>query len=296
MIALLKSARNLFQERRLPYRLKHRLGFLGTLPDCLIIGAQKAGTTTLYLSLLDHPNVVGPDLREIDFFSYQYKKGLNWYRARFPASILRFYETQVRSAPFLTCESSPSYMLDPRAPGRARKHLPQVKIVALLRDPVERAYSHYRMMVRFGYEELSFAAATAAEEERIGEERDRLLTDPSFSQPLSQNFMTYSYLHGGLYVDRLEPWLQTFPREQVLVLQSEELWKDNGLYESVLVFLGLPKDEIDVYVNRYYGKGKQAPKPNDIDPVLKAELRAYFAPHNQRLVERLGQNFDWPSG
>lgn len=295
MVVLQDLARDLIQERRLPYRIKHNLGALGTLPDFIIIGAQKAGTTTLYLSLMDRPGVMKPDRRELHFFSQGYKKGLNWYRARFPASFLRFYDTQIRHTPFLTGESSPSYMLDARAPARVRKHLPQVKIIVLLREPVARAYSHYRMVSRWGKEDLSFAAAVAAEEKRIGAERDRRVADPDSSSPLSSDFLMYSYLHRGLYADLLEPWLQVFPREQILILQSEELWKDNGLYARVLAFLGLPAADV-TYVNRYYGKGKQAPPEVGLDPVLRQELEAYFAPHNQRLAARLGCSFDWPSG
>src|SRR6187551_3563074 len=138
------------------------------LPDFLVIGAQKAGTTALYAYLRWHPGIAGPSWKEVCFFDRHWWRGEAWYRGQFP----------LRAGERLVGEASPSYLFHPLAPERARSLVPGAKLVALLRDPVDRAYSQYQHEVALGREPLSFEDALAAEEERTRGEAERLAADP----------------------------------------------------------------------------------------------------------------------
>ena len=165
---------------------------LGQPPDYIIIGAQKGGTTSLHRYLTRHPDV-GVSLRkEIHFFSSSYDQGLDWYLAHFP-----------EPGEFAVVgEASTSYLSDPEVPERVRRAVPNVKLIALLRNPVDRAYSQYQMNVRKGVETLSF-------EEAIAQEPVRLRNAPNRSSEL---WRFSSYATRGLYAEHLERWLAAFPR------------------------------------------------------------------------------------
>src|SRR5215208_8528317 len=121
---------------------------LRPLPDFLILGAQKAGTTALYAYLRWHPQITGPSFKEVSFFDRHYARGERWYRAHLPMR---------RSS--IVGEASPSYLFHPLAPERVAQMLPNARLVALLRNPVDRAFSHYQHEVALGREPLSFEAA-----------------------------------------------------------------------------------------------------------------------------------------
>src|SRR5436189_26280 len=122
------------------------------LPDFLILGAQKAGTTALYAYLRWHPQVTGPSFKEVSFFDRHYARGERWYRAHLPVR---------RRA--VVGEASPSYLFHPLAPERVARMLPEARLIALLRNPVDRAFSHYQHEVALGREQLSFEDALAGE-------------------------------------------------------------------------------------------------------------------------------------
>src|SRR5947209_8592328 len=138
------------------------------LPNFLILGAQKAGTTALYAYLRWHPEITGPSFKEVSFFDRHYARGERWYRAHFPA----------RRRPFVG-EASPSYLFHPLVPERVARLLPDARLVAILRNPVDRAFSHYQHEVSLGREPLSFEEAVAHEEERMRGEVERVLGDAS---------------------------------------------------------------------------------------------------------------------
>ena len=138
------------------------------LPDFLVIGAQKAGTTALYAYLRWHPGITGPSWKEVSFFDRHWWRGEFWYRGQFP----------LRSGQRLVGEASPSYLFHPLAPERVRSLVPEAKLIALVRDPVDRAYSHYQHEVALGREPLSFEDALAAEAERTRGEVVRHVADP----------------------------------------------------------------------------------------------------------------------
>jgi hypothetical protein len=246
------------------------------LPDFLILGAQKAGTTALYEYLRRHPDITGPSWKEVSFFDRHYARGEAWYRGNFPNSL---------RARGLVAEASPSYLLHPLAPERVKALVPEAKLIALVRNPVDRAFSHYQQEVAFRREPLSFEDALAAEDERLRGEEERMLADPSYFSYVWWNF---TYRARGRYAEQLERWLAVFPRERLLVLPSEDLLLEpERTHTRVLEFLGAEPHRLGSYprvFERHYAPMK---------PETRAGLVEEFAEPNRRLYELLGRELGW---
>ncbi|HLH61715.1 MAG TPA: sulfotransferase domain-containing protein [Ktedonobacteraceae bacterium] len=259
------------------------------MPDFIIIGVARGGTTSLYEYLIDHPNIVGASRKEIHFFDNQYQKGLKWYRGQFPYSMQKYYAEHVQKKDFVTGEASPYYIFHPHAARRLKKALPNVKMIVLFRNPIERAFSHYCWEVGWGDEKLSFEEAIEREQERIS------VPEQELAQRYSFNHQHYSYLARGLYADQLEKWFSLFPREQFLLLKSEDMYKDAAsIYKQTLEFLNVPYSDSKALKTEFkqYNKPKYTP-PKKMDPELRKRLVDYFEPHNQRLYKLVGRDFGW---
>lgn len=249
------------------------------LPSALIIGAQKSGTTSLFNYLVQHPDVRPPLGKEIHYFDFNYGRGVAWYRGRFP------YSYQLRRGA-LTLDASPYYLAHPLVPQRAAQLLPKVKVLVLLRNPVDRALSHYQHEVRAGRETLAFAEAIDREAERVQGEEARLRDDEEY---YSYNHHRFSYTRRGLYIEQLRRWAQHFPHSQLRVLQSERLFRDPlTTTTAVYEFLGLRDNPLARYKTFLQGNyDRQMP------PELRRRLVAYFEPYNRELFQWLGEEFDW---
>ena len=247
---------------------------LRPLPDFLILGAQKAGTTALYAYLRWHPEITGPSFKEVSFFDRHYAKGERWYRAHMPV--------RRRS---LVGEASPSYLFHPLAPERVAGMLPGARLIALVRNPVDRAFSHYQHEVALGREPLSFEDAVDREDERMQSELERMLRDPSY---FSLAWWNYTYIARGRYAEQLERWFAAFPRKQLLVLFTEELSADTAAtYRRVLDFLGVTARDLESYpriFDRDYA---------DMNPETRARLDKEFEDPNRRLASLLGRDPPW---
>jgi hypothetical protein len=265
--------------RRLRSHYRTLTGPLRGLPSALIIGVQKGGTTSLFNYLVRHPDVLPPIGKEVHYFDLYYARGERWYRGRFP------YEYRLRGG-VLTLEASPYYLVHPLAPQRAARLVPDAKLIAVLRNPVERAFSHYQHEVRAGREVLSFAEAIEKEPERLAGEEERLRADPGY---YSVKHRRYAYVRRGLYLQQLCRWLEHFPRSQLLVLQSEWLFRDPAAAtEAVQEFLGLRQ-----YRGEAYRPFLQGRYDREIPPELRRKLVTYFEPFNHELYRWLGKEFDW---
>jgi hypothetical protein len=256
------------------------------LPDVVIIGAAKAGTTSLFGWLVDHPYVRGPRHKEVNYFSHYHYRGDDWYRQHFPSARERDAFTAEHGRPFLTGEASPSYLVHPWAPERMARLLPDVKLIVQLRNPVDRAYSQFQMRRRDGEEPLdSFEAAVDAEEERLAEEHERMLRDSRYS---SYDVACWSYLMRSRYAEQLERWFEHFPRERFHVLALETLAADpQAELDAVHAFLGLSAHRPDSLRARF------AFDYDPLPPETRRRLDDYFRPHNERLYELLGTDFGW---
>ena len=280
-----------FYRRLYPFRMKLRnVAFPfrrltagdRVLPDFFIIGAQKSGTSSLYEYLTQHPLVRPAWVKEIGYFHRNYERGERWYRANFPTSAAM---KSPHGAQCLTGEAS-TCLFQPVVPARAHALLPAVKLIALLRNPVARAFSHYQHNFRQGYETLSFADAIAAEPERLAGEVDALQRDPRYR---CAKLNTFSYLWRGRYYEHLSRWLEHYPREQLLVLCAEEFFADTPrVFADVLRYLGLP--DSDAFAFERHNVGGYADR---MDPTLHTQLRDYYRPLNAKLTELVGRDFGW---
>jgi hypothetical protein len=246
------------------------------LPDFLIIGAQKCGTTYLYEKLTEHPLVVPALTKEVHFFDNSYHQGEAWYRGHFTGKV----------GTNLTGEASPYYIFHPHAARRIYTTTPHVKLILLLRNPVNRAYSHYHHEARLGYEPLSFEDALAQEEKRLAGETEKMLKDERYYSHTHQH---YAYRPKGVYADQLKTWFDLFPQTQILVLQSETFYQNTPtVMRQVTNFLDLPPWD-GWQLNT--PKGKQRYHP--MNSATRQALATYYQPHNQRLYELIGADFGW---
>jgi len=257
--------------RRLELRL--RLRHARALPDALIIGAMKCGTSSLHYYLTQHPGVIAPLRKEVHYFDLNYGRGADWYRANFGRT----------GQPGLNLDSSPYYLFRPGVPQRAHALVPDARLIVLLRDPVRRAYSHYRHERDKGRESMAFEDAIAAEPERIGVAAARLARGEIERSVEHQYF---SYLARGRYAEQLERWLEYYPRERLLVLRFEDLAKNPlAVLNRTLQFLELPGMSVATLEAR---NSRRYPPMN---PETAQRLATYFAPHNARLSQLLGEPF-----
>lgn len=258
------------------------------LPDFLIIGAQKSGTSSLYRYLAQHPQVRESVLKEVHYFDGgledgvdTYALGESWYRAHFPLA-------RAMAPGLVTFEASPLYLLHPLAAGRIAALLPRAKLVAILRDPTDRALSHYFHNVRDNdrrrfKEDLDVRAAMEAEEARLAP----VLAAGDYK---SEAFRAYSYKARGRYLEQLERYFAHFPRERVLVLTAEALFADPAAVMARLCgFLGLDPGlgRVD-FKAMNVGANREA-----VDPGVRAALDGYFAPLNRALEAALGRELGW---
>lgn len=259
-------------------------------PNCLVIGASKAGTTSLFTYLTKLPWVTGPPYKEVHFFSYRWHRGSWFYRSRFPLGLrARLAARGARTTPILL-EASPSYLFYPYVAARVAELLPRVKLLVILRNPVERAYSAYQHARYWGWEPLSFEEALDREEERLAASGQP--TEQADCEELLYSAAYHSYVQRGLYAAQLERWFQAFPREQLKVLTTERLRCEPAVVmDEVCEFLetrNLPGQE---YSRHNYERGVNPYPP--MRPETRARLVETFRPRNAELYLLLGQRFDW---
>ena len=247
------------------------------LPDFLIIGAQRCGTTSLYRYLQAHPQVrPAYPSKGAHYFDKNAGRSLGWYRAHFPTA-----EDGV-----LTGEASPYYLFHPLVPGRVARALPDVRLIAMLRDPVERAYSHYQQEYARGFEDSdSFERALDLEPGRLAGERERMLADPRYD---SYSLQHHSYMARGDYIDQIHAWLEHFPAERLLIVHAERFFADprEGV-EQAQRFLGLEPAGLPEY-RKHNARSYAA-----MAAATRERLNERFAEPNRRLYAHLGVALRW---
>jgi hypothetical protein len=262
-------------------------GAIRTLPDFLIIGAQRGGTTSLIRYLERHPNVQSAMHKEIHYFDLNYARGEGWYRGHFPTKMYRRWVANRRGTS-ITGEATPYYMFHPLAAQRAADVVPKAKLIVLLRDPVERAISHYHHSVRRGLESLPLSEALRREEDRLAGQEARMEQDPDYTSKTHQYF---SYVARGMYASQLRRWFTAFPRDQFLILESGRFrLRPDREFRRVLEFLDLPLTSAP----RFQWHNAKPYEP--ADPVAVAWLTALFRPHNRDLFDLIREDLGWDAG
>lgn len=278
----------------LPHKLRIRLIILfrkltksaRILPDFIIVGAMKSGTSFLINYLSEHPYIKIPEYqKEIHFFDNHFYDGINWYKSYFPTKISKQFNKKFKKINFITGEKSPYYIFHPLAPQRIHSLLPKVKIIILLRNPVKRAYSHYNHSVRNNRENLTFEEAIEKEPERLKGEKDKIIKNRKYR---SKKYTYYSYLTRGIYIKQIKNWYKYFPKEHILVIKSEEMYRNSQeVMNKVYEFLGLPKmkhEQFQKVFSHEYTK---------MDEKTNKYLKEYFKPYNQQLYDYLNVDYNW---
>lgn len=258
-------------------------------PELLVVGAKRGGTTSLWKYLAAHPGVLPtfPKAEQIKgtyFFDEEWHRGERWYRSHFPTDAQRGRAAARLGYAPIAFEASPYYLFHPHAPARAAQTVPDAVVVALLRDPVERAFSHYKER-RNHTEPLTFAEAIEAEEARTAGEEARMLADPTVISPAHRH---QTYVAQSRYAPMLERWFAAFGRDRVLVTAAEDFYADPQAFcDQVTDAVGLPRHDLG------------SPKPfnsepsADMDPVVRDQLRATLRTDIEAVEQLLGRPMPW---
>ena len=252
------------------------INFDHNLPEVVILGAQKSGTSAFHTLLSQHPQIINKT-EEIHFFDLNFQEGVDWYKQQFPQEDL---QKNIR------VDKTAYYLFHPLVPQRMHELLPNAKLIVLLRNPIDRAYSHYWMNVRYGGEPLSFAEAVRAEPSRLcGEEEKIVKTGLPFPQSPYRHF---SYLSRGIYVEQLIRWFNYYPPEQILIISFDDFAKDpDKIMQETLKFLGLSE-----YHSFDFQVGERYAYPT-MEPEIRKELSDYFRSYNKQLESLLNRKFGW---
>ena len=254
---------------------------LRVLPDFFVIGSGRTGTTSLYHYLDQHPSLSKSAYDELGYFDDNYHLGLSWYRSLFP-SIFTKYLIKLKTNNFMTYDVTPSYVRRPWNAKRIKKLFPDTKLIVILRNPVDRTYSHYHLAEQFG--------ETRTFEEIVKEDMDNILNwnvdlkdDNYFANKVEKSFLAR-----GFYAEQLSIWFKLFSKNQIMIVSSEQLASDTkNTMNSIFQFLNLPKFEIPntkkVNVSQY----------SKMNSSTRKLLINFFKPYNKSLYNFLNVNFEW---
>ena len=224
-------------------------------------------------------------MKEVHFFDLSFDRGVAWYRGHFPTRAYLQFISSLWGERGLTGEGTPYYLYHPRAHKRIADVLPDVKLIAILRDPVTRLISHYHHERRLGLEPLSLQDALASEDERLVGEEERILAQPTYRSVSHQH---HSYRARGRYAEQLDRWLSVFPSDQILLVEADRFFKSPSTeFDRVLRFLGLPPQR------RTKFRPHNALRYPPAERQLLGELNEYYRPYNERLYELVGEDYGW---
>jgi hypothetical protein len=261
-------------------------GWAGIRPGFLIVGSQRCGTTSMVRALGQHPALFNAVLnQEVHFFDLAYGRGLAWYRSHFPLPPSAWLAARSSGAAPMAFESSPYYMFHPLAAQRIARDLPGVRLLVMLRDPVERAYSAHAHEAFNGHETEPFERALELEDARLGGETERIVADPAY---VSDSHQHHAYRTRGQYAGQLERLAALVGRDRIHVVDSEAFFaRPEPVYNGVLDFLGLPHCGYTGF--QRYNARPRAP----MAPRVRAALDEHYRPHDEQLARWLGHQPSW---
>jgi len=251
------------------------------LPNFIIVGAVRCGTTSLYYNICEHSCVLPAAYDEIGFFDSNYELGINWYKSMFPTKFKR-KKIELKTGICITGEDTPFYFWDKKSIERIKREIPKIKLIILLRNPIDRAYSNYYLGVRLGSESLSFEDSIKKEIELLEKNND------IESDGIEKFLRPRSYIAKGLYHHQIKNWFKIFSKDQILVLSTENLAKNpHQTLEQIFNFLDLPNEQIKNLQNRKVANYQKMNKDT------RQFLKKLFEPHNVKLFKFLDKKFDW---
>ena len=248
------------------------------LPDFLVIGGKRCGTTTLFEFLRQHQMIAEPVIDHMGFFDDNYSIGINYYKSFFP---IKTEETAKK----LDYDVTTSYLTSPFVAERVAKEIPNVKIIVLLRNPTSRAWSDYNASQKKDASEEEFQTYIDDELQELEAsdfEEKVSKNDYNMSEPFS------NFIKKGLYAVYLKKWLKLFPRKNFLFISTESFSKDeNKVFKQIFDFLGLSNFEIHKLQRMSKGNYEK------LNPKIKNKLDLFFAPHNDELFKLINEKYDW---
>lgn len=285
---LLYDAEKLYKEGNSyqPSLVEKLTSSMRIMPDFFIGGVQKGGTTSLDYAITQHPQIIPGKAKEIFYYgtTTNYEKGLKYYKPYFATKIYKSIKERKTGKLILTLDASTNTIDSKEAAARILKDNPKAKIIFILRNPAERAYSHYKMSVKLGWELTDFEKALELEERRIEDGRKNSLCDPKHNFA----YQRLGYRSRGMYFDILQHWFKEFPKENILVACSEDFFRNpSQVFNSICTFLGIETD-----VNVHFGKMNEG-SFEKINPKAHQNLTEFYKPHNEALFKLLGKRFDW---
>ena len=253
------------------------------LPDFIIIGAGRAGTTALYTYLIQHPSIITAStdndepVADLHFFEYMISDKISWYKSHFPRK---------SKNSFVTGEFTSTYMYHKNVPERIFNLIPKIKLIVILRNPIDKAYSTYNQQSHFNEVTSSFEETIKAEFARIDLIKNHI--EYTNNNPNFDNYVEYNIIRHGIYFNYLEKWLKIFPKKQIFVVDSNELENfPQQTLNKVFEFLNLSPREIPNLAK--VNVGKYSPMTES----TRESLIEFYKPHNAKLNNLLGTNFDW---
>jgi hypothetical protein len=255
--------------------------FLRVLPDFFVIGPGRTGTTSLFYYLDQHPSLSKSAYDELGFFDVNFHLGFHWYRSLFP-SILTKFRIKSKTNFFMTYDVTPSYVRRPWIARRIKKLFPNSKLIIVLRNPIDKTYSHYYLSTLSG-ETRNFEEVIKKDMDDISKWNVNSKDDNYFATKVEN-----SKLARGFYVEQLLPWFELFPKNQILIISSEELASNTkNVMSEIFKFLNLPDYKIPniekVNVSKY----------SKMNPDTRKILIDFFKPYNEQLFKFLDRKFDW---
>lgn len=253
-----------------------------SLPNFIICGTVRSGTTSLFNYLGQHPSIILASQDEIGFFDSNYHLGLNWYRSFFPLK-KELVNLKKKTGFALTGEDTPFYFWKPQSIQRIKRHIPNCKFLSIFRNPVDRAYSNYQLAVRTGNENMTFEDAIDCELKIL----KNSLNNENFLKNGTIN-ENRSYLSKSLYKYQLKNWLSFFEPSQFFFLSTEELSENSRyLFNNIFNFLEIPNFEIST---SYLHKSEKYPP---IDEETRLFLNDFFLNYNEDFFKMIGKRFNW---
>ncbi|MFN8323586.1 MAG: sulfotransferase [Chitinophagales bacterium] len=255
-------------------------------PAFFIAGVQKGGTTSLCKYLEQHPQIISPQRKDVYFFNNElnYAKGVEWYKSHFAHRLYKLWYDKVNGVDSITFDGTPNYFDAPEAPEKLYSDFPNAKVILLLRNPIDRAYSNYQMACRFGFEKLSFERALELEDKRL-EEESKYVADCPYHSYVYQRL---TYRKRGVYIRYIKSWMNLF-KDNLLVLKSEQLFLQPEItFKLITNFLNLHGS----YEIRFdiFNKGSYEAK---MKSSTRKILSDFYKPYNEELYDFLNVNYEW---
>jgi|SaaInlStandDraft_2_1057019.scaffolds.fasta_scaffold35750_1 hypothetical protein len=276
-----------------PYRFtfeksfRHLTADLRLKPDFLILGYPKCGTTSLYDYLVQHPNVGSTYRKEINFFNLSFSKGMRWYKNHFPLIFKKFFFEKKFHSNFITGEATPLYISHPLALSRIKSMFPNIKLILLLRNPIDRSFSHFHHQRRGKLEPIEFFDEVIT----LDKERNSILNKKLQNNEINetnQGFFMPPYIEMGKYVKDIEKLFSLFDKKQIMIILTDDLNKNrDDVLKKVHSFLEIPSFIISDFSHKNVGHYES------IKLETRKSLIDFYKPYNQELEHLLGLKLNW---